>query len=421
MRWSGRWEKLAGVLEQGPAHGDQGLAGGGEEAAALVHLVLEPSRPHQKLVHGQVLGRLSPRLTAFVEAEASLLGAEQGEQGLAAAQPLPAGGDQLSLSELDSPRAAGAAHPEVSTLAYLPEVLEHGPERMPGEVPLQELEAGHPAAEQALHPDLQLFEVEGAGQVFVGACAKSRHPLGRIGVVGEHSHADGPGARPAAQRRHRHERSQRGQIENHQVRMALVSRLGHPIGAAEDLDLMAGHAQPIFEHGREDRVLLDHQNLGHGHLARFRAILSVRNGGGARRVQLDREVPGKVPEVPIRGQDRYPMAFGDGTEEKVCVQPLDALGSAQVEEFGRPLMVGRHEGEVREGAQVVPQPVELSGLANPGENLLANRTDEASARLPDKVAKLWDHRVRHRLPAAEGQGPDAGVDQHAHLRRRCSL
>ena len=84
-------------------------------------------------------------------------------------------------------------------------------------------------------------------------------------------------------------------------------------------------------------------------------------------------------------------------------------------------MIGRLDRQVRELSKMGSEPVELRLLSNPREHLLPNEADEMRSALADELAELQRSRVLRDLPPAQGQGPDAGIDQNVHFRRRCFL
>jgi hypothetical protein len=119
--------------------------------AALGDLVLEPRRLHEQLLQGErrLLG-LGERLG--IEAESPFFERQQGEQGLLAAQTLPAGAGGLSVAQLESSRAARGLHPQDAGLADLFQILQERPERVVGEIPLQDLKDGRAVGEEAVEP-----------------------------------------------------------------------------------------------------------------------------------------------------------------------------------------------------------------------------------------------------------------------------
>jgi hypothetical protein len=63
----------------------------------------------------------------------------------------------------------------------------------------------------------------------------------------------------------------------------------------------------------------------------------------------------------------------------------------------------------------------MSFLANPREHLLTNGANKMGSPFADKLPELQRSGVLGDLPSTQGQGPDAGIDQHVHPRLRCSL
>ena len=249
------------------------LAGRRNVMAALADLVLEPGGVHQQLLEGEPPdgSRRSARQRR-IEAEPALLQREQGQQALAPAQPLPPGLDRLSLVQVDRPRAALPLHPQDAALAYLAEVLEQGPEGMVGEVPLEHLEGGGAVGEQSVEPEEQLLEITGAGQVVVRPGPQGRHPLGGFVPAGQHEDRHGPRRRLSPQGLQDRQPGVGRLPEHHQIGVLLLGHGGGPGPVAQPPHLMAGHVEPVREHGGEHGIAVDHQDFGQG-------TLSLKAGG----------------------------------------------------------------------------------------------------------------------------------------------
>ena len=127
-------------------------------------------------------------------------------------------------------------------------------------------------------------------------------------------------------------------------------------------------------------------------------------------------------EVVIGGEDRNLLPFRDGTDQKIRIRSLNSSGAALVEEFRGPFVVGRRHLEIGKGTQAASKLLELRGFPNAREQLLADHSQQFGPHFPDKLGQLHDGRLcRRRLAAAQGQGPDAGVNQDAQPRLLCFL
>jgi hypothetical protein len=127
-------------------------------------------------------------------------------------------------------------------------------------------------------------------------------------------------------------------------------------------------------------------------------------------------------ELGVGREDGESAALGHGTDQEVGVGSLHPASPAKIEEFRGPLMILRGHLEIREGAQVSAQLLELCRVTKTREDLLPDRSQEAGLHLLDQPDKLASCRMNDfALPPTQRQGPDAGVDQDAQGRFLCFL
>ena len=116
---------------------------------------------------------------------------------------------------------------------------------------------------QGPQPGLQLGQVEGLGQIVVGAGIQALHPIVRIaaGCQHQHRHVVAPLAQPLQDLESRQPRQ--GQVEDDDVeRVLLQGRVGQQ-AVATGLDLDAQHAERLGQSLYQLQVVFDQQDA-HG-------------------------------------------------------------------------------------------------------------------------------------------------------------
>jgi len=129
----------------------------------------------------------------------------------------------------------------------------------------------------------------------------------------------------------------------------------------------------------------------------------------------------KVPEIPIRGEDRKIASDGDRANKEVGVRALDALGSAEVEKMGGRHVILRQKQNIGERRKVAGQPCELRLLPHARKNLLPHRPDDFGDMGRHEPPQFLPLRVLPIVTTPQGQRPDARIDEHPHARDRWIL
>ena len=117
-------------------------------------------------------------------------------------------------------------------------------------------------------------------------------------------------------------------------------------------------------------------------------------------MELDRDVSSEQRKVPVRRQNRHAVSVRDRTKQEVCVRPLDTARAAQIEILGRAFVIGGPDRQIGKFSEMIAKTFELCRLPNPGEHLLANRTDEMRPRLVDELPELPDGGVLGEVTSA---------------------
>ena len=108
-------------------------------------------------------------------------------------------------------------------------------------------------------------------------------------------------------------------------------------------------------------------------------------------MELDPKSPAVSVEIPVSGENRHASKMTDGTQKKIRVRTLNAVGATAVEKHCSHLVVRGFQSQVREGSQLLPQPQNLLLLTDAGEQLLSNGADHGHLELGDQPLKLCNN------------------------------
>ncbi|MBJ7328094.1 MAG: hypothetical protein JHC52_12205 [Chthoniobacterales bacterium] len=126
-------------------------------------------------------------------------------------------------------------------------------------------------------------------------------------------------------------------------------------------------------------------------------------------------------EVPVGGKDCQIASDGDRTNKEVGVRALDALGSAEVEKIRGRHVILRQKQNVGERRKVGFQPRELRPIPHARENLLPQRPDDFGDMGGHEPPQFIPFRILLSTVTAQGQRPNARINEHPHARARWRL
>ena len=127
-----------------------------------------------------------------------------------------------------------------------------------------------PASEDRAHPQQELLQMKGLGEVVIATGLEPAHPIDGIAARGEKEHrgvvallAQRPAHGKAVHPRQHH-------IEHDEGAVPSAQPLERPLGIAGGAHLVALEAQVLHDAGCEMRIVLDHQHVRRGSLTHER-------------------------------------------------------------------------------------------------------------------------------------------------------
>lgn len=103
---------------------------------------------------------------------------------------------------------------------------------------------------------------------------------------------------------------------------------------------------------------------------------------------MEGQVLGETGEIAVCGENCGLAARGGGANQKIDCRSGDARAAALIIEKSGLFVVAYGQRFVRKCPQILSQSFELGWVANPRQNLLANRTQKQRAALPNEFRKF---------------------------------